>query len=105
MTTQAGDLELAIPKLRAGSFLPSLLKRRRHIDQALYAVVVEASVGPSPYPPTGRRPKSSVDRHQTRLSHSGETARLGGDGWSAAQERTCRAIALPSITVVMSGAS
>ncbi|MEU4955827.1 IS256 family transposase [Streptomyces lavendulae] len=44
VTTQAGDLELAIPKLRAGSFFPSLLQRRRRIDQALYAVVMEAYV-------------------------------------------------------------
>lgn len=44
MTTQAGDLELAIPKLRAGSFFPSLLERRRRIDQALYAVIMEAYV-------------------------------------------------------------
>src|SRR5829696_1426339 len=38
----AGDLELRIPKLRAGSFFPSLLERRRRIDQALVAVVMEA---------------------------------------------------------------
>jgi transposase-like protein len=44
VTTQAGDLELAIPKLRAGSFFPSLFERRRRIDQALYAVVMEAYV-------------------------------------------------------------
>jgi putative transposase len=41
-TTTAGDLELRIPKLRAGSFFPSLLERRRRIDQALFAVVMEA---------------------------------------------------------------
>jgi len=35
VTKQAGDLELAIPKLRAGSFIPSLLERRRRIDQGL----------------------------------------------------------------------
>ena len=34
----------AIPKLRAGSFFPSLLEPRRRIDQALYAVVMEAYV-------------------------------------------------------------
>ncbi len=28
--------------LRAGSFFPSLLERRRRIDQALFAVVMEA---------------------------------------------------------------
>jgi putative transposase len=35
-------LELRIPKLRAGSFFPSLLERRRRGDQALFAVVMEA---------------------------------------------------------------
>ena len=41
LSTTAGDLELRIPKLRAGSFFPSLLERRRRIDQALFAVVKE----------------------------------------------------------------
>lgn len=44
VSTPAGDLELAIPKLREGSFFPSLLERRRRIDRALYAVVMEAYV-------------------------------------------------------------
>lgn len=43
-STKAGDLELKIPKLRTGSFFPSLLERRRRIDRALYAVVMEAWV-------------------------------------------------------------
>jgi len=42
LSTTAGDLELRIPKLRTGSFFPSLLERRRRIDQALFAVVMEA---------------------------------------------------------------
>ena len=42
LTTTAGDLNLRIPKLRAGSFFPALLERRRRVDQALYAVVMEA---------------------------------------------------------------
>ena len=42
LTTTAGDLELRIPKLRAGSFFPSLLERRRRVDQALFAVVMQA---------------------------------------------------------------
>lgn len=42
LTTTAGDLNLKIPKLRAGSFFPALLERRRRVDQALYAVVMEA---------------------------------------------------------------
>ena len=42
LSTTAGDLELRIPKLRVGSFFPSLLERRRRVDQALFAVVMEA---------------------------------------------------------------
>ena len=44
LSTKAGDLQLAIPKLRRGSFFPELLEPRRRIDQALYAVVMEAYV-------------------------------------------------------------
>jgi putative transposase len=44
LTTTAGDLDLKIPKLRAGSFFPALLERRRRVDQALFAVVMEAYV-------------------------------------------------------------
>ena len=44
LSTKAGDVELALPKLRRGSFFPSILEPRRRIDQALYAVVMEAYV-------------------------------------------------------------
>ena len=44
LSTKAGDVELKIPKLRKGSFFPSILEPRRRIDQALYAVVMEAYV-------------------------------------------------------------
>jgi len=44
LSTKAGDVELKIPKLRKGSFFPSILERRRRIDQALYSVVMEAYV-------------------------------------------------------------
>ena len=36
---RAGDIDLNIPKLRKGSFFPSVLEPRRRVDQALYAVV------------------------------------------------------------------
>jgi transposase-like protein len=42
LSSSAGDLELRIPKLRAGSFFPSLLERRRRVDQSLFAVIMEA---------------------------------------------------------------
>ena len=44
LATQAGDIQLRIPKLRKGSFFPSILEPRRRIDQALYAVVMESYV-------------------------------------------------------------
>ena len=44
LATQAGDIGLKIPKLRKGSFFPEILAPRRRIDQALYAVVMEAYV-------------------------------------------------------------
>jgi putative transposase len=42
LASTAGDLELRIPKLRTGSFFPSLLERRRRVDQSLFAVIMEA---------------------------------------------------------------
>jgi putative transposase len=44
LSTKAGDVALRIPKLREGTFFPSLLEPRRRIDQALWAVVMEAFV-------------------------------------------------------------
>jgi len=44
LSTKAGDVELAIPKLRQGSFFPSLLDPRRRIDRALWAVIMESYV-------------------------------------------------------------
>jgi putative transposase len=45
LTTQVGDLTLAIPKVRHGSFFPNWLEPRRRVDKALYAVVMEAYTG------------------------------------------------------------
>jgi putative transposase len=44
VATTSGDVDVTIPKLRAGSFFPSLLQPRRRIDAALHAVVMEAFV-------------------------------------------------------------
>ncbi len=44
LSTKAGDLELGIPKFRKGAFFPEILEPRRRIDQAMYAVVMEAYV-------------------------------------------------------------
>jgi putative transposase len=42
--TRVGELELAIPRLRHGSYFPSFLEPRRRAEQALVAVVQEAYV-------------------------------------------------------------
>ena len=42
--TRVGSLELAIPRLRSGSYFPSFLEPRRRSEQALVAVVAEAYV-------------------------------------------------------------
>jgi len=44
VSTTAGDVLVKIPKLRSGSFFPSLLEPRRRIDVALHAVIMEAYV-------------------------------------------------------------
>jgi putative transposase len=44
LSTPAGDIELRIPKLRVGSFFPSLLEPRRRVDRALWAVIMTAYV-------------------------------------------------------------
>jgi transposase-like protein len=42
--TRVGTLEVAIPKLRTGSYFPTFLEPRRRAEQALVAVVAEAYV-------------------------------------------------------------
>jgi transposase-like protein len=44
VSTKAGDVTLRIPKFREGAFFPVLLSPRRRIDQALWAVIMEAYV-------------------------------------------------------------
>ena len=94
LATQAGDLELKIPKLRKGSFFLSLLEPRRRIDRALWAVVMEALRGRRVdalggrvghlvgYPPSPRSPASAPA--STRPSTRSATA-----GWTTQSSRTC----------------
>lgn len=44
LSTPAGDVEIKIPKVREGSFFPSLLEPRRRVDRALWAVITTAYV-------------------------------------------------------------
>ena len=59
--TRGGTIDLAIPRVRDGSYLPSLLDPRRRTERALLAVIQEAYVsGVS----TGPRPGHGHRRHQ-----------------------------------------
>ena len=69
LSTKAGDVELRIPKFRAGSLFPAILEPRRRIDRALWAVVMEAYVQGSArarsttsWPPWGSMPGSARAR-------------------------------------------
>jgi transposase-like protein len=44
LATAAGDIALALPKLRSGSYYPEFMEKRRRIDRALYAVVMTAYI-------------------------------------------------------------
>jgi putative transposase len=74
LSTKAGDVELAIPKLRKGSFFPSILEPRRRIDQALYAVVMDAYVHGVSTPVGPVSPGSLISASMKKTS----SARVGG---------------------------
>jgi hypothetical protein len=75
LATRAGDVELRIPELRKGSFIPVILEPRRRIDQAVYAVIMEAYVyGVSP---------RSVDDLVAALASTRESRRPRSPGSAA----------------------
>ncbi len=88
--TRVGRLELGIPKLRQGSFLPSLLEPRRRIERALWAVIQEAWVhgmSPARWTTWWRRwvaavSKSEVSRICSELDKSWR--RSGSGRWMSA---------------------
>ena len=98
LSTTAGDLELRIPKLRTGSFFPSLLERRRRVDQALFAVVMEAYLHGTSHP-QGRRPGQGAGRRHRDLQVRGvaDLRRPRRRGrrvprprrWPSSRSRTC----------------
>lgn len=86
LTTKAGDVELAIPKLEKGSFFPSIVEPRRCIDQALYVVVTEADVHGVSTPSTSRwgrsdRPLGSPS--PTSAASARASTRWWGRSWTA----------------------
>jgi putative transposase len=109
LSTNAGDLQLRIPKLRVGLFFPSLLDRRRRVDQALFAVVMEAYlhgvstrkvddlVRPSVSPPASARARSAG----SALIWTTRWQRSGAARWPRRPTRTSswtRPTARPELT-------
>ena len=79
--TRAGTIDLAVPKLRSGSYFPDwLLERRRRAERALVAVVAECYVRGVSHAPR-RRPGEDA-RHRGHLEEpglgDGEEPRRGG---------------------------
>ena len=66
LTTQAGDVQLRIPKLRKGRLLPSILEPRRRIDQALYTVSTTTA------PPTTISPPNRIKNLSPRRANPAE---------------------------------
>jgi hypothetical protein len=60
--TRVGTIGLAIPKVRDGSYFPSLLEPRRRAERALLAVVQEAYVLGRQHPPGGGPRRGPRDR-------------------------------------------
>ncbi len=53
--TRVGTMELRIPKLREGTYFPSLLEPRRRSERALLAVIQQAVVTRQPFLPVMRQ--------------------------------------------------
>ena len=71
--TRAGEIELQIPKIRQGSYFPSILQPRKRSEQALVSVVQQAYVcGVST-----RRVDQLVESLGLRISKS-EVSRIAG---------------------------
>src|SRR5918995_2480288 len=75
--TRASELELAIPKLRRGSYFPSFLEPRRRSEQALVSVVQEAYVAGV----STRKLDQVVESLGLRISKS-EVSRIA-KGWTS----------------------
>ena len=98
VATTAGEVELAIPKLRTGSFFPSLLHPRRRVDKALYAVICQAWIEGVPRPQglaTSSRPwatsrASAAPRSQGSARTSTRGSRSSSPGrWITPGSPTC----------------
>src|SRR5207237_6334709 len=74
--TRVGIIELDIPKLRAGSYFPSLLESRRRHERALLSVVQEAYVHGMSTRSSMLWPRSARGISRSRVYFCGWPARM-----------------------------
>jgi transposase-like protein len=83
LSTPTGDIEVAIPKLRAGSFFPELLEPRRRVDRALWAVIMTEDITGSSTRKVHRRrrdlPEQGIGHPERRYIAAASIAELTPD--------------------------
>ena len=93
--TRAGQVELAIPRLRSGSYFPSFLEPRKRSERALVAVVQEAYVNGVSTRKVDRLVEqlgiSGLSRTRSRACAAASTSRCASSASarSRAPTRTC----------------
>ena len=97
--TRAGTIELAIPRLRAGSYFPEwLLERRRRSEQALVSVVATQLLAGRVDPAGGEAGRDAGDQEPVQVPGVGagqEPGRRGGavpvpGRWTPGRTGSCR---------------
>src|SRR5687768_13525526 len=81
--TRAGSIELAVPKLREGSYFPDwLLERRRRAESALVSVVATSYLLGGQHPPDGEAGPDPGHHRAVEVAgvRDGQRSRLTGGG-------------------------
>jgi hypothetical protein len=93
LSTPARDVELRIPKVRVGSFFPSLLEPRRRVDKALWGVTNAFIVNPgrntSKITPVAHPRVDPYCLHQPTGHELQGRRQAGGDAEGSASPKCC----------------
>ena len=105
--TRAGTVELAIPKLRAGSYFPAFLEHRRRAEPALASIVAASYLLGRLDPAGGEAHRLlgvvGLSKSQCPRSPLSWTSSWKGSGtgrWMPARTRAFRALCRPSRRIV-----
>src|SRR5690606_15816485 len=92
LSTPAGDVELRIPKVRVGSFFPSLLEPRRRVDKALWGVIM------TPTPPARAPGRSTTWSGRSGASPECRSRRCRGSVPASTKRSRCSAPAASTMS-------